>query len=418
MPATDGGPSRPRWSPDFRKHFTARLFSVLGSQCTYVAFPLLALQLFGPAHAALVTAASYGSTLVVGIPAGVLADRFGRRRMMIIAEVVQCAAMLVATVALLTGRADLWLLCLVSFVNGAMHAVFGAASSSSIPDLVDRSTLKAALSANEGRDAALGIVGPLLGAALLTLHHAAPFALATATFALSMSALALIGNRLSPHDTSTHRRRLQLSRGIVLVATNRVLRGLVGSQVLLSFVLTGTFFTVLALLTSQGRPLGAGLVTALTGCGLLLGSALAPRIAERFGPLRWISFQAVVWVLALLAISVRPGLVTAAVALSVMWVIVPTVRVAAESWIADHVPTGERGRLQSIRSLSNALASPIRPGGLWSPRRRVRLPDHPGHAGRGRPDRNPGGAALCGTQERFRADPTGDMRCVSDATAR
>lgn len=362
MPATDGGPPPPRWSPDFRKHFTARLFSVLGSQCTYVAFPLLALQLFGPALAALVTAASYGSTLVVGIPAGVLADRFGRRRMMIIAEVVQCVAMLVATVALLTGRADLWLLCLVSFVNGAMHAVFGAASSSSIPDLVDRPALKAALSANEGRDAALGIVGPLLGAALLTFHHAAPFALATATFALSTSALALIGNRLSPLDGSNnHRRPLQLSRGIVLVATNRVLRGLVGSQVLLSFVLTGTFFTVLALLTSQGRPLGAGLVTALIGCGLLLGSALAPRIAERFGPLRWISLQAVVWVLALLAISVRPGLVTAAVALSVMWVIVPTVRVAAESWIADHVPTGERGRLQSIRSLSNALASPFGP---------------------------------------------------------
>ncbi|MGO1971952.1 MAG: MFS transporter [Propionibacteriaceae bacterium] len=361
MRAKDGGLPRPRWSPDFRKHFTARLFSVLGSQCTYVAFPLLALQLFGPAQAALVTTASYGSTLVVGIPAGVLADRFGRRRLMIIAEIIQCAAMLAGTVALLTGLADLWLLCLVSFVNGAMHAVFGAASGSSIPDLVDRPALKAALSANEGRDAALGIIGPLLGAALLTFHHAAPFALATATFAVSVSVLALIGTPLRPQGDTGTRRPLQLTRGIALVATHRVLRGLVGSQVLLSFVLTGTFFTVLALLTSRGQPLGAGLVTALMGAGLLLGSALAPRAADRLGPLRWISLQAVVWGLALLVIAVRPGLVTAAVGLTVMWVIVPTVRVSAESWIADHVPTGERGRLQSIRSLSNALASPFGP---------------------------------------------------------
>lgn len=362
MPAKDGGPRRPRWPADFRKHFTARLFSVLGSQCTYVAFPLLALQLFGPAHAALVTAASYGSTLVAGLPAGVLADRFGRRRLMIIAEVVQCAAMLVGTSALLTGAGTLWLLCLVSFVNGAMHAVFGAASSSSIPDLVDRPALKAALSANEGRDAALGIIGPLLGATLLTFHHAAPFALATLTFAVSASALALIGAPLRPRAGSDAKRRpLQLTRGIALVTSDRILRGLVAAQVLLSFVLTGTFFTVLALLTSRGQPLGAGLVTALTGCGLLLGSALAPRIADRVGVLRWISLQALVWVLALLAIGVRPGLASAAVGLSVMWVIVPTVRVAVESWIADHVHTRERGRLQSVRGLSNALASPFGP---------------------------------------------------------
>lgn len=145
------------------------------------------------------------------------------------------------------------------------------------------------------------------------------------------------------------------------MVTDRVLRGLVSAQVLLSFVLTGTFFTVLALLSSQGRPLGAGLVTALTGCGLLLGSALAPRITDRVGVLRWLSLQALVWVLALLAIGVRPGLVSAAVGLSVMWVIVPTVRVAVESWIADHVHPGERGRLQSVRGLSNALASPFGP---------------------------------------------------------
>jgi len=84
----------PPWSRDFRLHFAARLFSVLGAQCTYAAIPIVSLLLLPPAQAALVTASSYLSTLVVGVPAGLLADRLPRRSIMIGAESVQAAAML------------------------------------------------------------------------------------------------------------------------------------------------------------------------------------------------------------------------------------------------------------------------------------------------------------------------------------
>lgn len=44
-----------------------------------------------------------------------------------------------------------------------------------------------------------------------------------------------------------------------------------------------------------------------------------------------------------------------------MWVMAPSVRVSIESWIADHIPTGERGRLQAMRGVANAVASPLGP---------------------------------------------------------
>lgn len=132
---------------------------------------MLALDLFSPAWAALVTTCSYGSSLLLGFPAGVLADRMSRRRIMMVAELVQFLAMTALCLTLWFDAATLALLCVVSCVNGGMHAVFSAASTSSIPDLVPRKLLASALSANEARNAALSIIGPIAGAGLLGPRH-------------------------------------------------------------------------------------------------------------------------------------------------------------------------------------------------------------------------------------------------------
>lgn len=354
------GRQREAWPADFTRHFAARLSSVFGSQCTYIAFPLLALDLFSPAWAALVTACSYGSSLLLGFPAGVLADRMSRRRIMVVAELVQLLAMIALCLTLWLDAATLALLCVVSFVNGGMHAVFGAASTSSIPDLVPRKLLASALSANEARNAALSIIGPIAGSGLLVFHPAAPFLVAAGTFALSVVLLSRLRDQLRPQDglaTSPVRVR----DGLSSLVTHPLLRRVVTAQMLLSLVLTGAFFTVLALLSAQGQQVGAGLVTALTGVALLGGSALAPRVGPRTAPLAAIRIQAALWAAALALVALSPGLASAAVALVLMWVMAPSVRVSIESWIADHIPSGERGRLQATRGVANAVASPLGP---------------------------------------------------------
>ncbi|MGI8948928.1 MAG: hypothetical protein ACR2FV_13345 [Ornithinimicrobium sp.] len=63
--------------------------------------------------------------------------------------------------------------------------VFGAASSAALPDLVPRHRLSAASSANEGRDATLSMVGPVVDGALIVVATWAPFAFAALTFAMS-----------------------------------------------------------------------------------------------------------------------------------------------------------------------------------------------------------------------------------------
>lgn len=101
---------------------------------------------------------------------------------MISAETTQLASMIALAVLLATDTAQLALVCLISFVNGSMFAVFGAVSTAALPDLVPRPRLPAAVSANEARDATLSMIGPVLGGALIAIAAWAPVVFAAMTF--------------------------------------------------------------------------------------------------------------------------------------------------------------------------------------------------------------------------------------------
>lgn len=326
----------------------------------------MALALFDdPFRAGLVTAASYGSTLVVGMPAGVLADRRSRKGVMIAAEVVQLTSMLVLAVLLVTDTAVLPLVCLIAFLNGSMFAVFGAASSAALPDLVPRHRLSAALSANEGRDATLSMVGTVVGGALIVVATWAPFAFAALTFATSVVLLTRISTSLRVPEadrTVPGRARFgEVLAGFHVVRSDAVL---LRSNVFLAgmgFVLTASFFTVVELFNSRGSTLQAGVVIAIQGAGLLAGSVIAPVLGGRLRPLTAFAIQGTLWTLGLAVIARSPTLLVTGLALAGMWAAVSTGRVSLQSYIADEVPTGLRGRLHSVRFVTSALTTPLGP---------------------------------------------------------
>ena len=89
--ATDSGPlPRAYW-----RQWTASLISNLGDGINFVAMPLLALTLTDdPRLLALTTFAIFLPWLLIGLPAGVMVDRFDRRRLMVCANVIRVAPVL------------------------------------------------------------------------------------------------------------------------------------------------------------------------------------------------------------------------------------------------------------------------------------------------------------------------------------
>lgn len=348
-------------NPDYVRYWFARLLSVLGSQATYVAFPLMALQTYGDAFAAsVVTTCSYASTLVVGLHAGALADRLDRRSLMVAAELVQAAVMAALFAMLLTGTAPLAAVAALAFVNGSMFAAYGAAANAALPDLVGSALFSRALARNQSRDFVLSVAGPALGSLLILQAMWLPFAVNAATFLMSAALTAWI-RKLPPGDERAGFGRADLGAGLRLIARDRPLRSATSFLAGQGIVLTGAFFTLVALFESVSGEIGAGLVIAAQAFGGLAGSLVATRLVATMRPSALLVGQGAVWAGGLLLVSVTPEIWVACSAMALMWTLVPATRIVVQSHLTAVTPRHLRGRAQSVVFLVQSVGPPAGP---------------------------------------------------------
>jgi MFS family permease len=202
--------------------------SSLGTGAGYVALALVAYARFhSPWALTLILLADYAPGALLGPVLGALADRWPRRRCLVIAEVGRGAAFLAiafvhsfpATVAL-------------ALVAGAGNALFDPAAMASLPSLVSSRHLPAATSVFGALQEAGYTVGPLLAAPLLIVL--APQALLVAngvSFVLSAVVVGCLSFGSSPRPHGSRRSLLAETRaGIALVTARGPIRALLLSS--------------------------------------------------------------------------------------------------------------------------------------------------------------------------------------------
>ncbi len=153
----------------FRYVWCGQTASIVGDRVTGLALPwLILLQTRSASAAGLVLAARYLPLMLLGLPAGVLADRVDRRALMIACDIARAAALgAVALLGALRQTPPLWLLTMVVLVLGAGQLGFGVAYRAWLPDITGGRLLGQANAALEASDAASTLVGPALGGALI-----------------------------------------------------------------------------------------------------------------------------------------------------------------------------------------------------------------------------------------------------------
>src|SRR6185503_16083809 len=108
------------------------------------------------------------------LPAGVVADRHDRKRVMLAADAARAAALAALGFAIVADESALWLVTAVAFVEGVGSVFFAAASAGALRAVVPVRELAAAAGAQEARNAAATLAGPPLGGALFGLGRAVP----------------------------------------------------------------------------------------------------------------------------------------------------------------------------------------------------------------------------------------------------
>lgn len=161
---------------DFQLLWIGETLSDIGSQSAAIAYPLLVLALSGsPTDAGIAGLAKWLPVALFSMPAGVLADRFNRKHLMVLCDGVRLLGALSIVVALWLGRPSFAQILAVSFVEGGLFATAHIAERGALAQVVEREQLQDAVARNEARSYAASLIGPSLGGLLFSLARIVPF---------------------------------------------------------------------------------------------------------------------------------------------------------------------------------------------------------------------------------------------------
>jgi MFS family permease len=277
-----------RRNRDFVLLQTAQLLSSGGSQITAISYPLLVLALTGsPAKAGIVAFARLLGNVLFALPAGLAADRWSRRRLMIAAHAVRALVIGSLAAVILLDEIVFWVIPLVAFAEGCGGAVFAAAQAGALRAVVPKSQLPGAVAIVTGREAAISLAAPALGGALFVLSRALPFVVHTISYAFSTFALLAMRTPFQEErERDLSRLRARLTEGFRFLWDHSFLRTCAFLYGLTNFIGPGVLLAVVVIGKREGLSGGeVGLLISAFGACLLLGAFLSP-LVRRLLPVR------------------------------------------------------------------------------------------------------------------------------------
>lgn len=180
--------------PNFRRFYVGYATSLLGTAMSSVAIAFAVLYSGGtPTGLGVVLAANIVPMVAFMLGGGVIADRIGRRAVMLTADAARCAAQGTLAAALFLGHPHLWLFVMASFAVGTGSAFFQPALSGLTVQLAPRGQLGNANALFGMAGAAAQVTGPALAGMLTAATSpAAVIAVDAGSYAVSAVALALL----------------------------------------------------------------------------------------------------------------------------------------------------------------------------------------------------------------------------------
>ncbi|MFF2132095.1 MFS transporter [Streptomyces olivochromogenes] len=282
--------SAPSTTGLFWRFWLATTTSKTGSMLTTVALPLVALTVLHASalQVTLLAAAGQVSWLLLGLPAGVIVQRYPLRTLQVSLELVRMTAMGSVPLAWLLGALTYPHLIVAALVGGAATVLFDIASSTFLPSVVDKEELVARNSLVSGTEAVTQTGGPSLGGVLIPLMG--PVGVLTLD-AVSNLVSALVLRTLPQRRAGKQTREkavVLIREGWHFVVRHPVMRPCMIWATTVNFVTAALLaLTPLYLVREAGASATlVGLVIAMDGVGSLIGSLVATRLADRFGTAR------------------------------------------------------------------------------------------------------------------------------------
>jgi predicted MFS family arabinose efflux permease len=298
---------------DFVLLWGGQTVSQIGSQVTILALPLVAIVVLRATtlQVGLLSTATTCAYLLVALPAGVVADRVSKRRVMLTCDLASLVVIGSVPAARAAGVLTLGQLYAVALAAGALSAFFLVAYTSYLPSLLERGRLVDGNGKLATTQSIAQVAGPGLGALLVGLAGAAGAMAGDAiSFAVAAGCLLLIRSRERARAGSTgaggaggagiegpgaglERFGGQLREGLSYVLREPILRKSAAWSGTANFfvIMVETLGPLFLIRTLHVRPAYVGLLLALGACGGVAGGLASRPLTRRVGSARlcWLS---------------------------------------------------------------------------------------------------------------------------------
>ncbi|MFF4387864.1 MULTISPECIES: MFS transporter [unclassified Streptomyces] len=284
-PAQRPQPPALRENRDFRLLWAGAGISFIGSRISVIAYPMLVLAQTGSAGDAGVVAFCANLPYVLQLLAGGVIDRLDRRRLMIACDIGRLAAIGSLVAALLTGHFWLAHVAAVAFVESGLTILYRISERAAVRHLVRPEDLPRALSRNEARERAAGLLGQPVGSLLFGLVRWAPFLCTALSNVVSLFTLLVIKRKFGAERASKPSGGVkgfftELKAGLVWAWSQPFVRVLAGLIAGTNMLFAGLSLALQYIVREGGGSDGEvgftiGLIFALSGVGGTLGALTA-----------------------------------------------------------------------------------------------------------------------------------------------
>lgn len=346
--------------------WVTQVVSELGSDISYIAFPLLILATSGsPLQMGIVSATVAAAHLVGELPGGMLADRWNRKKIMVACEGIRALVLGSLAVALILGWFSFAHVLVVAVLEGLLSSLFGPAEEATVPNIVPEEQLSTAVARNTARTYLAALLGPAIGGLLFSLHRMVPFLVDAFSYAVSFVGLLFL--RLPAREPAPAPDTEEASGGVSWVLRHRVIRTTLLWVIVSNLIFSALVIVILAVAgANRAGPSQIGLMMALFGAGGLLGAVVAARLhAALPAPVIVLGFSWIAAVMTALMTAVPGGLVLGLI-LGVVAFFAPVANTTIITYQMMITPDELRGRLSGITGLSAGAAGALGPllGGI------------------------------------------------------
>ena len=266
---------------DFVFFLIGRSFNVIGVQILTVAVGWYVYQLTrDPLDLGYVGLAQFAPSLILFLVAGYVSDRFDRRLILILSNVVHMAVVGSLMGVLWNNWGGVGTVLLVLVVHGAARTFYHTASQAILPNIVETKVLPVAVAYSSSANKAAQLIGPALGGILVAWAEDWTYYVAASVFGVAAICSGFISRRIAS-DPSNQLTIKNVLVGFNYVWQNKVVLGAISID--LAAVLLGGVMGLLPIYASDildVGPDGLGFMRAMPGVGALFMALGLAQVSE------------------------------------------------------------------------------------------------------------------------------------------